>query len=41
MRVSPLMAEAMAQPTACTNCVARFPEMEKKPLSRMEYMTGS
>src|SRR3546814_15115807 len=39
--VSPLMAEAMAQPTACTNCVARLPDIEKKPASRTEYITGS
>ncbi len=26
-----LIADAMAQPTACTNCVARLPEIEKKP----------
>ena len=26
---SPLMAAAIAQPTACGNCVARLPEMEK------------
>ncbi len=27
--VLPLIAAAMAQPTACGNCVARFPEIEK------------
>jgi hypothetical protein len=31
--VSPLIAEAMPQPTACTNWVARLPEMVKKPAS--------
>ncbi|MNW00567.1 hypothetical protein D3C71_1960790 [compost metagenome] len=39
--VSPLIAEAMAQPTACTNWVARLPLMVKKPASRTEYMIGS
>src|SRR3954468_24637878 len=37
MRVSPEIADAMAQPTAWMNCVARLPEMEKKPLSLDEY----
>src|SRR5437868_6454944 len=37
--VSPLIAEAMAQPTACGYWVARLPEMLKKPFSRTEYMT--
>ncbi len=41
MRVSPLMAEAMAQPTAWMYCVARLPEMEKKPKAFDEYMMGS
>ncbi|MNI86671.1 hypothetical protein D3C85_248280 [compost metagenome] len=41
MRVSPLMAEAIAQPTAWMNCVARLPEIVKKPLGRSEYMTGN
>ncbi|MCY1243969.1 hypothetical protein D9M72_570150 [compost metagenome] len=36
-----LMAEAIAQPTACTYCVARLPEMVKKPCSLEEYMIGS
>jgi len=26
---SPLIAAAIAQPTACGNCVVRLPEMEK------------
>jgi hypothetical protein len=30
MRVSPLIALAMAQPTACGYCVARLPEIVKK-----------
>ncbi|KAG1301369.1 hypothetical protein G6F62_015951 [Rhizopus arrhizus] len=41
MRVSPLMADAIAQPTAWMNCVARLPEMVKKPFCRSEYITGS
>src|SRR6478609_11212504 len=41
MRVSPLMAEAIAQPTAWMNWVARLPEMVKKPLGRSEYITGN
>src|SRR6478609_5121138 len=39
--VSPLIAEAMAQPTACTNWVARLPLMVKKPSFFIEYITGS
>jgi len=39
--VAPSIADAIAQPTACRNCVARFPEIEKKPNSRDEYITGS
>src|ERR1700712_3858569 len=39
--VSPLMAEAIAQPTAWMYCVARLPEIEKKPLALTEYITGS
>ena len=39
--VSPLMADAIAQPTAWMYCVARLPEIEKKPFSRTEYITGS
>ena len=39
--VSPLIAEAMPQPTAWMNCVVRLPEIEKKPCSFDEYMTGS
>ncbi|MCY1466759.1 hypothetical protein D9M71_851890 [compost metagenome] len=31
----------MPQPTAWMNWVARLPEMEKKPYSRLEYMIGS
>ncbi len=41
MRVSPWIAEAMAQPTAWMNCVARLPEIEKKPARLYEYITGS
>ncbi|MNW67274.1 hypothetical protein D3C74_458380 [compost metagenome] len=39
--VSPLMAEAMPQPTAWMNWVARLPEMVKKPASLTEYMIGN
>src|ERR1700748_2982692 len=39
--VSPLMADAIAQPTAWMYCVARLPEIEKKPLALTEYITGS
>src|SRR3954462_3678688 len=39
--VSPLIAEAMPQPTAWINCVARLPEIEKKPARLIEYITGS
>jgi len=39
--VSPLIADAIAQPTAWMYCVARLPEIEKNPCSREEYMTGS
>src|ERR1035438_3727368 len=39
--VSPLIAEAIAQPTAWMNCVARLPEIEKKPARLYEYITGS
>src|SRR5215212_872491 len=39
--VSPLIAEAIAQPTAWMNCVARFPEIEKNPARLYEYITGS
>ena len=41
MRLSLRMADAIAQPTAWTNCVPRLPEMEKKPCSFAEYITGS
>ena len=41
MRVSPLIAEAIAQPTAWMNCVARFPEIVKNPARLYEYITGS
>src|SRR3546814_10785863 len=41
IRVSPLAALAMAQPTACGYCVARFPEIEKKLASLLEYMIGN
>src|SRR6059058_4236485 len=37
--VSPLIAEAMPQPTAWMNCVARLPEMVKNPARLYEYMT--
>ena len=40
MRVSPLIADAIAQPTAWMYCVPRLPEIEKKPTSRAEYMIG-
>src|SRR5690606_16091521 len=39
--VSPLMADAMAQPTAWGICVARLPEIEKKPARLYEYITGN
>src|SRR5204863_9982527 len=39
--VSPLMAEAIAQPTAWMYWVARLPEIEKKPAFFTEYITGS
>src|SRR3546814_15216767 len=38
IRVSPLAALAMAQPTACGYCVARFPEIEKKLATLPAYM---
>ena len=41
MRLSPLIAAAIAQPTACGNCVPRLPDMEKKPNALSEYMIGS
>ena len=41
MRVSPLIADAIAQPTAWMYCVPRLPEIEKKPCCRDEYITGS
>ena len=41
IRVSPFDAEAIAQPTACGYWVVRLPEIEKKPVSRAEYMIGS
>ena len=41
IRSSPLLAEAIAQPTACGYCVAKLPEIEKKPYSFAEYMIGS
>ena len=41
MRLSPLIAEAIAQPTPWMNCVARLPEIEKKPARLYEYITGS
>ena len=41
MRVSPAIAEAMAQPTAWMYWVPRLPEIVKKPWSLDEYMIGS
>src|SRR5919112_4266587 len=41
MRLSPLIAAAIDQPTACGNCVPRLPEIEKKPYALSEYMIGS
>ena len=41
IRVSPLIADAIAQPTAWMNCVARLPLMLKKPARLYEYITGS
>src|SRR5690348_5440886 len=41
IRLSPLIAAPIAQPTACGNCVARLPEIEKKPCALSEYMIGS
>ena len=41
MRLSPFIALAIAQPTACGVCVARLPLMVKKLCSRLEYMIGS
>src|SRR6476469_4127312 len=41
IRLSPLIAAAIDQPTACGNCVARLPEIEKKPYALSEYMIGS
>ena len=40
-RVSPLIAEAIAQPTAWMYCVPRLPETEKKPFAFDEYITGN
>src|SRR3954452_10638392 len=37
----PRIADAIAQPTAWMYCVARLPEMVKKPWERDEYITGS
>src|SRR5574343_1737278 len=39
--VSPLIAEAIAQPTAWMTWVARLPEIEKKPARLYEYITGN
>ena len=41
MRVSPLAALAIAQPTAWGYWVVRLPEIEKKPKRFSEYMIGS
>jgi hypothetical protein len=38
---SPRSADAIAHPTACTNCVARLPEIVKNPYSFDEYITGN
>src|SRR5215470_11680954 len=40
MRVSPLIAEAMAQPTAWMYCTPRLPATEKKLCLFDEYITG-
>jgi hypothetical protein len=41
MRLSPLIALAIAHPTACGYWVVRLPLKVKKPYSRLEYMMGS
>src|SRR5438045_6365889 len=41
MRLSPLIAAAIDQPTACGNCVAGLPEIGKKPCALAGYMIGS
>ena len=41
MSSSPLIAAAIAQPTACGNCVVRLPEIEKMRPSAQWYITGS
>ena len=38
--MSPLIADAIAHPTAWMYCVPRLPEIVKNPASRAEYMTG-
>mgnify|MGYP006953447675 CR=1 FL=1 len=38
---SPLIAEAMAQPTACGYCVPRFPDTENMLALALWYMIGS
>ena len=38
--MSPLIADAIAHPTACTYWVPRLPEIEKNPASFAEYITG-
>ncbi len=40
MRVPPLIAEAIAQPTAWMYCVPRLPASEKKPCLRKECRIG-
>ncbi len=40
-RRSPLIAAAIAQPTACGNCVARLPEIENSRPGTEWYITGS
>src|SRR5215210_4680632 len=41
IRLSPLIALAIAHPTAWGNWVPRLPEIEKKPNALSEYMIGS
>src|ERR1044072_4279563 len=41
MRLSALIALAIAQPTACGYWVPRLPEIEKNPCFLSEYMIGS
>src|SRR3981189_900274 len=41
MRWSPLIAEAIAQPTACGNWMPRWPGNGKHNAARPEYKTGN